>query len=785
VSLRLLDWESLRERAVAFAAPLLFECQLIRLRVDRALTTVFGTSGNRRVVATACWAFPIYSQTFVYQELTQLIRGGFTLRFLYSHLDWRDPLPSQFRPVWRSRRRLLLHPDVCERSYAHFARRAPKRIERLIAMLSDASGLPADAIRTHYHVRQGFAFARMVEAYRPAYLHSYFFYEGSLFALVASYLLDIPRGVSCYADHMLEDYPLKVVALHLRQSSVTIATSERIRKELLTIEPRMDPNRMLVKPNGINATAFPALNRDESAVPKRWSLVSVSRIEPKKGLMYLVDAVGLLRDRGVHVDLHLIGGVDDSLASREYHHALIERINARALGDIVHLDGRRTEAEINECFKTAHVFVAPFVETETGDKDGVPTAVLEAMAAGLPVIATDAGSLVEVIEDGHDGLIVPQRDAQAIAARIALLLADGGRRSTLGANAARKVRLKFDAATGERAFHNRLRSLLASDAVPAPAPPPVVTTPRTRPAARGAVLMYHRVAHLEFDETHLCIPQSDFEAHMKHLRTAYELMPLDAMVRAAADGTMPDRAVAVTFDDGYLDSLTAASPVLLEQRIPATFFVNTMELDRENEVWGDTLKRIFLAQSALPDSIDLEMAGTPVMMPTRSAPDRRAAWETVKEIFYPLSAEARRAALRTVMDWSGLDLPPRASHRRMVGHEVRSLADRPGHQIGAHTTHHLQLTDHPPEVQRQEMADNKVQLELLLGRPVSTIAYPYGIHDQTTVEIARAVGFMCAVTIEPGLVRTGTEALRLPRLAVSMADIQSFAALLKDAFEEA
>ena len=74
---------------------------------------------------------------------------------------------------------------------------------------------------------QAFAFARCADAYAPDYLHSYFFYEGTLFALVASMLLDIPRGVSCYADHMLDDYALKVVGLHLRQTSLVIATSQR------------------------------------------------------------------------------------------------------------------------------------------------------------------------------------------------------------------------------------------------------------------------------------------------------------------------------------------------------------------------------------------------------------------------------------------------------------------------------------------------------------------------------------------------------------------------------
>ncbi|MGH9174826.1 MAG: glycosyltransferase family 4 protein, partial [Vicinamibacterales bacterium] len=232
--------------------------------------------------------------------------------------------------------------------------------------------------------------------------------------------------------------------------------------ELLDIEPATAVTRILVKPNGINVTQFPAVSRNEPRDGECFSLVSVSRIEPKKGLLYLVDAVARLRDRNARVQLHVIGGVDDSPASRRYHQEVATKIQALGLDCILHLEGRRSEAEINEFFKASHVFVAPFVETESGDKDGVPTALLEAMASGLPVVATDAGSILEVIEHDLDGVIVPQRDPDALADAIAVLLADVERRSALGKNGARKVRQKFDATTGEGMFHERLQTLLAN-----------------------------------------------------------------------------------------------------------------------------------------------------------------------------------------------------------------------------------------------------------------------------------------------------------------------------------
>src|SRR5215475_1844444 len=229
-------------------------------------------------------------------------------------------------------------------------KRMTEKIDRLVALLCQASGMSSHELRNHYHFLQAFAFTRMVEAYQPDYLHSYFFYEGTLFTLFASYLLDIPRGVSCYADHMLHDYPLKVVALHLQHCQMVVATSQRIKQELTEIAPGADPERIIVKPNAINTTQFPvmALGNPEPGEPFR--LLCVSRIEPKKGLIYLIEALRRLRDQQGHVELHVLGGVDDNPASQDYARLLRTQIEAWHLSRQVHLEGRQSEAAIKQFF---------------------------------------------------------------------------------------------------------------------------------------------------------------------------------------------------------------------------------------------------------------------------------------------------------------------------------------------------------------------------------------------------------------------------------------------------
>jgi glycosyltransferase involved in cell wall biosynthesis len=426
-----------------------------RLTADRM-------AGRRRILTTVCDVFPIYSQTFVYQELTMLARAGFDVRLVYSKLDSREFLPPRFRRLWGGKRRLFLNDRQHRRDFAEYRRRMPDKVDRLIEKISAASGMAVDQLVNHGNFLQAFSFTRMAEAYRPQYLHSYFFYDRSLMALVAGYLLDLPRGVSCYADHVLHDYELKLVPLHMELCDVVIATSNRIKRELLAIAPTADPNRILVKPNGIDSSALPVVERREPAPSQPFRLVSVCRIEPKKGLLDLVEAVALLRRRGVEVEAHIVGTVDEwSQAGRDYKHQLDQRIGELDLWGKVHLEGRQGAEGVRRYLAQAHLFVAPFVETATGDKDGIPTAVLEGMSTGLAVIATDAGSITEVVEHGREGLIVPQYNPAALAAAIGELLADRERRDLFAKQAAIRVRAEFDVEVCEPRFHERIAQVLA------------------------------------------------------------------------------------------------------------------------------------------------------------------------------------------------------------------------------------------------------------------------------------------------------------------------------------
>jgi len=294
----------------------------------------------------------------------------------------------------------------------------------------------------------------------------------------------------------------------------------------------------------------------------------------------------------------------------------------------------------------------------------------------------------------------------------------------------------------------------------------------------GAILLYHRVAEARPDTHGLCIRHEDFADHMRHLRRNYQTISLEELIAATQSRDVPERAVAVTLDDGYLDNLLTASPVLVDLGIPATFFVTSDGLDDSREFWWDTLERIFLCDAQIPGTLDRTVAGIPSALATRTPDERMNAHGILYQALFDSTKETRDALLSRVLDWSGLRLPVRPGYRPMRKEEAIRLSGRPGHVIGAHGASHLSLPAQTPEIRKREIVESKHALERILGRRVHAFAYPFGHYDEATVDTVRDAGFLAAVTCDHAGVSCDGDSFRLPRLDVGRVPLARFEALL-------
>ena len=311
-----------------------------------------------------------------------------------------------------------------------------------------------------------------------------------------------------------------------------------------------------------------------------------------------------------------------------------------------------------------------------------------------------------------------------------------------------------------------------------PERPPLAPRRLHRGEGTGAILLYHRVGDAGPDIHNLSVSRDEFRGHMSVLRERYWPMALDELLAAARDGRIPDGAVAVTFDDGYVDNLTAASPVLSTLGIPATFFVTTDRLGDEYEFWWDRLERALLTPEAVAAELLVELPGGPVVFPTATAEQRTGVYWRVYHAIVGLAAGARDRVVEIIVGWSGVDARVPADRRRMRRDEILALARREGHAIGAHSATHVALPCQPGAVQREEIEGSRQTLEAVLGGRVTAFAYPFGAVSAEVVEATRAASYAAAVTCAARPIDGRVDPLLLPRYEVKRQPAAEFGAWL-------
>jgi peptidoglycan/xylan/chitin deacetylase (PgdA/CDA1 family) len=315
-----------------------------------------------------------------------------------------------------------------------------------------------------------------------------------------------------------------------------------------------------------------------------------------------------------------------------------------------------------------------------------------------------------------------------------------------------------------------------------------------RRAPRGVVLLYHRVAGPRRDPQTLDVPAGRFDTQLAALARSSAPIPLDEFEARRRAGTLPPRAVAVTFDDGYADNLLAAAPILARHRVPATVFVTAGMVDANREFWWDDAERIAFAPGPLGANVPqldepwseadgaagaLDGAHDRWTLLDRVDPTpRHRLYRAMCAALHALSATARDARLAAWRAWAGIPEAARASHRVLTLEELRALAGSSGITIGAHTMTHPVLARLAPLEQHRELEESRLWLSRALGRPVDAAAYPFGTRAEVsreTTHAARDAGFDYAMANEPAAAWRWSSRWRVPRVLVRDWDAETFA----------
>ncbi len=407
-------------------------------------------AGRQLRVAELVPEWPGQTHIWMWREAQELRRLGVDVSFVSTrapgkadaarHEFVNDPLATTYY-LWPTG---TIESVIC---ILGTAVRAPRRtLSALVAALC----LPLEGRRRVVRAAGAFVLgcklARHLRREKTRFLHVQSLANCAVIALVAHKITGIPYCVVINANL---DWWGGAVAGKIRDASFIVTHARWIREELLKRFAWLEPSKVVLAPVGVNTVAWcpaPQIKQPGS----RYKLISVGRLHPAKGHGIVIEAVEILRKRGIDVQLSIVGDGPD----RANLAAMIEE---RGLQDHVLLMLTQSGSDVLRLLRESDAFVL------ASDAEPLGVVYMEAMAAGLPTIGTNAGGVGEVIADGRTGVLVPPRDPQAVAAAVQRLIDQPSFAAQLGVEGRAFIQTHFDSEMGARKLEAAMRGAIGGE----------------------------------------------------------------------------------------------------------------------------------------------------------------------------------------------------------------------------------------------------------------------------------------------------------------------------------
>ena len=284
---------------------------------------------------------------------------------------------------------------------------------------------------------------------------------------------------------------------------------------------------------------------------------------------------------------------------------------------------------------------------------------------------------------------------------------------------------------------------------------------------QGALILgYHRVADVPRDPFSMCVAPAHFDEQLDVLRRYTTPVSLQDLIRHLEEGSLPPRTVALTFDDGYVDNLYQAKPILARYDMPATVFVTTGYVDRT--FWWDELQGLLSSPERLPGRLSLPLGGRVFewaiddTQASRREGQEQLLWLLYEQLLH-VTPEERRRAMDALNDWAGAGGEALAQGRALSNDEIIALASDGMVEIGSHSVSHPMLAALSPDEQASEIQQSRHHLATLTGRPITSFSYPNGSLTVETKRILNRSGYTCACASYNDVVWSKSDRLHLPR----------------------
>lgn len=377
--------------------------------------------------------FPCWSETFIVREIHALARQGVDIRIV-SLKPHSEPMVQPDAKVLLDR---VIYPPSSPTGSLRAAlpqvlKHPVKSVAELWPLVRSLWRRPAELAKSVISWWRTLAVMAEVQRFAPQHLHAHWATYPSTAARILAGRIGRPWSFTGHAhDIFVHDQDLSG---KLAQADFSVTISEYNRRQLSARLPSELHNRLAVIHCGVLPADLPFTA--ESREPAY--IVGVGRLDPIKGFIHLVKACALLQERGIDFRCDIIG--DGPLRDE-----LQQAINQAGLSERVRLTGALPQQDVRQRINRATMFVLPSVLLADGNADGIPVALMEAMACGATAISTRVSGIPELIHHEENGLLVTPGQATELADAMARLLADAPLRTRLAHAARNTIIHDFDA----------------------------------------------------------------------------------------------------------------------------------------------------------------------------------------------------------------------------------------------------------------------------------------------------------------------------------------------------
>ena len=310
-----------------------------------------------------------------------------------------------------------------------FGLRSPRRLMRLVRGVQRM----APAYRRRYGGAVGLlALYLPLARLTPGVVHFEWEHAAALYLPMFD-VWECPVVISCHGSQLTvdphlpggESYAALLPEL-LRSATAVHCVSQSLRSRVLELGVPAQRSRVILQ--GVDTAVFRPQQRPATRQPAQLRVIVIGWARWVKGFEWALEAIRTLVDRDVPVRLEIVGvaATDTDLSDPAERRRLCHTVRDLELSDHVRLCGALATAEVAERLRESDVLLVPSL------MEGLPTVVLEAMASGVPVVATDCGGVSEAMTDGREGLLVAPREAEALAQALERLWRDPALRARMG-----------------------------------------------------------------------------------------------------------------------------------------------------------------------------------------------------------------------------------------------------------------------------------------------------------------------------------------------------------------